>query len=100
MNLYELTLHDARDLLDKKEISARDLTRAVLDRIETVDGHVGAYITVAKESALAQADAADRIIAEGDASPLAGIPLAVKDVLCTQGVRTTCASRIDRKSVV
>ncbi len=94
MNLYELTLHDARDLLDKKEISARDLTLAVLNRIETVDEQVGAYITVAKESALAQADAADRIMAEGNPSPLTGIPLAVKDVMCTQGVRTTCASRM------
>ncbi len=94
MNLYELTLHEARDLLDKKEISSRELTRSVLDRIEAVDGQVGAYLTVAADSALAQADAADRAIAEGGISPLTGIPLAIKDVLCTRGLRTTCASRI------
>ena len=94
MNLYELTLHEARDLLDKKEISSRELTRSVLDRIEAVDEQVGAYLTVAADSALSQADAADRAIAEGDISPLTGIPLAIKDVMCTRGLRTTCASRM------
>jgi aspartyl-tRNA(Asn)/glutamyl-tRNA(Gln) amidotransferase subunit A len=94
MNLYELTLHDARNLLDKKEISSRELTRSVLDRIGAVDGQVGAYLTVAAESALDQADAADRAIADGDISPLTGIPLAIKDVMCTRGLRTTCASRM------
>jgi aspartyl-tRNA(Asn)/glutamyl-tRNA(Gln) amidotransferase subunit A len=94
MELYELTMEEARARLDGKEISAEELTRAYLDRIEALDPQVKAYITVAADSALADAAAADRAIAAGEAGPLAGIPISVKDVLCTKGLRTTCASRI------
>ncbi|MFH1975122.1 MAG: Asp-tRNA(Asn)/Glu-tRNA(Gln) amidotransferase subunit GatA [Pseudomonadota bacterium] len=94
MKLYELTIHEAHDLLKRKEISSQELTGAVLDRIEAVDEKVGAYITVARESAIEQAGMADRAISEGRISALTGVPIAVKDLICTKGIRTTCGSRI------
>jgi aspartyl-tRNA(Asn)/glutamyl-tRNA(Gln) amidotransferase subunit A len=94
MKLYELTIGEAHNLLMKKEISSLELTRAVLERIDEFEEKVGAYITVPKESALAQARHADQSIAAGTCSPLTGIPLAIKDLICTQGLRTTCASGI------
>jgi aspartyl-tRNA(Asn)/glutamyl-tRNA(Gln) amidotransferase subunit A len=94
MNLYELTIHEAHDLLDKKEISADELTRAILERIDTVDEKVGAYLTVAADDALEQAKQADSLLSKGKNQPLTGIPMAIKDLICTQSIRTTCASRI------
>ncbi|MEA3428728.1 MAG: Asp-tRNA(Asn)/Glu-tRNA(Gln) amidotransferase subunit GatA [Thermodesulfobacteriota bacterium] len=94
MKLYELTIHEAFRLLRKKEISSQELTRAVLERIESVEEKVGAYITVAAETAIKQAELADRDISRGNISLLTGIPVAVKDLVCTKGLRTTCASRI------
>jgi aspartyl-tRNA(Asn)/glutamyl-tRNA(Gln) amidotransferase subunit A len=94
MNLNELTISEARERLKKKEISAVQLTQAVLDRIRNVDARVGAYITVAAESALEQARAADQRLARGEAASLTGIPLSIKDIICTDGLRTTCGSRI------
>jgi aspartyl-tRNA(Asn)/glutamyl-tRNA(Gln) amidotransferase subunit A len=94
MELHEWTIREARERLDRREVSATELTRACLDRIAALDLRVRAYITVAEESALACAAAADRAIAAGEAGPLAGIPVSVKDVLCTRDLRTTCGSRI------
>ena len=94
MKLHAMTIAQASDLLSKKEISATELTRAVLERIDTVDAGIGAYLTVDADGAMAQAEAADRRLATGDAAPLTGIPLGIKDLLCTRGLRTTCASRI------
>jgi len=94
MKLYELTIKKAHMLLKKKEISSRELTRAVLDRIDAVEKHVGAYITLDSEMALAQAKIADKEISQGNILPLTGIPMAIKDLMCTKGLRTTCASRI------
>jgi aspartyl-tRNA(Asn)/glutamyl-tRNA(Gln) amidotransferase subunit A len=91
---YELTIHEAHDLLVSGEVSAVELTEALIDRILAVDNDVKAYLTLAPEQALAQAGAADERRAAGDDSPLLGVPLAIKDVLCTQGVPTTCGSRI------
>jgi aspartyl-tRNA(Asn)/glutamyl-tRNA(Gln) amidotransferase subunit A len=93
--LYELPAHEAARRLAAREISARELTRAYLDRIAAVGGRTGAYLRVVEERALAQADAADRRIALGECiTPLTGIPIAIKDVICTEGVETTAASRI------
>ena len=94
MKLYELTIHEASRLLREKEISSQELTRAVLERIESIEEKVGAYITVAAETAIKQAELADKEISRGNISPLTGIPLSIKDIICTKGLRTTCASRI------
>ena len=94
MKLYELTIQSAHTLLKQKEISSQELTRAVLDRIHAVEKDVNAYITVADDLAMAQAELADKTISEGNISQLTGIPLAIKDLMCTKGLRTTCASKI------
>jgi aspartyl-tRNA(Asn)/glutamyl-tRNA(Gln) amidotransferase subunit A len=70
------------------------LTEAVLERVRQLDGRVRAYVTVTEDLALQQAEEADARIARGDATPLTGIPVCIKDVICTRGVRTTCSSRI------
>lgn len=75
-------------------VSSRELTQHYLDRIERLDGEINSYVTVTAERALAQAEAADRRIADGSAGPLTGIPLAHKDLFCTRGVRTACGSRM------
>jgi aspartyl-tRNA(Asn)/glutamyl-tRNA(Gln) amidotransferase subunit A len=94
VKLNELTIQEAHRRLEQKEISSKDLTRAVLDRINAVDDAVGAYITVDGETAMAQAEMADTAIAQGRKTPLTGIPIALKDLICTKDLRTTCASRI------
>ena len=94
MDLCRLTIHEAHALLKKKEINSRELTESVLDRIGAVEDRVGAYITVMKDQALAHADMADEHIKNGDCMPLTGIPIAIKDIICTKGILTTCASRI------
>ncbi|HID97989.1 MAG TPA: Asp-tRNA(Asn)/Glu-tRNA(Gln) amidotransferase subunit GatA [Thermodesulfobacteriaceae bacterium] len=93
--MIDFSIHQLRELLSRREISSVELTRQYLDRINEVDGRVGAYITVTPDHALDMAEAADRRIGRGeDIHPLTGIPVAVKDVLCTRGIRTTCASRM------
>ena len=82
-------------MLQKKEISSVELTKDVLARIDAVEPQVGAYLTLTKDAALAQAEAADKKIAAGeDVAFLEGIPGAIKDNICTKGVKTTCASKI------
>ncbi len=92
--LYDLTAHEACDLLDARRISSVELTRALLDRIARVEEKVKAYVTITPEEALRQAEAADRRIAGGDAGPLTGIPMQLKDNIVTRGIRTTCSSRM------
>ncbi|KPJ99471.1 MAG: glutamyl-tRNA amidotransferase [Desulfobacterales bacterium SG8_35] len=94
MSLYKLTIHELRGLLGKRQVSAVELTRDVLARIEKVEDKVKAYITLDPEGALRQAEAADKELQEGTGGALCGIPLSIKDVLCTDGMRTTCGSRI------
>src|SRR5579871_3608728 len=89
-----LTITEARDLLRKREISAQELTRACLDQIKLVDPKLNAFITVCAREAHEQAQAADARLAAGEAPALCGIPLAIKDIYATRGVRTTCASKI------
>ncbi|MBQ1940962.1 MAG: Asp-tRNA(Asn)/Glu-tRNA(Gln) amidotransferase subunit GatA [Selenomonadaceae bacterium] len=95
MKLYEQPAHVLHDMLVNKEITALQLTEAVLARIDEVEGDVKAYLTITHDEAIAQAKAVDEKIAKGeDISFLEGIPGAIKDNICTKGVKTTCASQI------
>ena len=89
-----MKLRDMRKALDSKDISAKELAKSYLDRIKEYDGEIKSYITVTEELAYEQAEKAQEIIDKGEAKALTGIPVAIKDNICTQGVRTTCASRI------
>ncbi|MBI1885842.1 MAG: Asp-tRNA(Asn)/Glu-tRNA(Gln) amidotransferase subunit GatA [Chloroflexi bacterium] len=92
--LYALTVHEAAELLARREVSSLELTRAVLDRIHQVDDRIRAFLTLCEDEALQQAREADGRLARDETSPLMGIPGAIKDVICTKGIRTTCGSRI------
>ncbi len=92
--MIDLTISEALHRLDSGEVSAVELTQAHLERIADLDPQVKAFLTVTGERALEQARAADQRRAAGERAPLLGIPLAIKDVLCTRGVQTTCGSRI------
>ncbi|MBF0627097.1 MAG: Asp-tRNA(Asn)/Glu-tRNA(Gln) amidotransferase subunit GatA [Magnetococcales bacterium] len=88
------TLAQAARALAAGELSSVELTRACLTRIEQLNPTLNAFITVDAEGALRAAAEADQRRAKGEASPLTGIPLAIKDLFCTEGLRTTCASRM------
>lgn len=95
MELYYLPAHELHDLLVNRQITAEELCRAFFERIDAVEDKLKAYVTITRENALARAKEIDRQIAAGEQiAPLAGIPVAVKDNLCTEGVRTTCSSKI------
>jgi len=94
MDLFSLTMHEISDLLKKKETTSRAVTESVLARIASVDERVKAYLTVTADAALARAEQADRERSSGTTSPVLGVPIAIKDNMCTEGVRTTCASKI------
>ena len=100
MKLFEQPAHVLHDMLVNKEITSLELTQAVLDRIDEVEGDVQAYLTITREKALAQAKAVDDKIAKGEEIAfLEGIPGAIKDNICTKGIKTTCASKILQKFV-
>ncbi|NCF09741.1 MAG: Asp-tRNA(Asn)/Glu-tRNA(Gln) amidotransferase subunit GatA [Gammaproteobacteria bacterium] len=88
------TLAELAAALRARELSSDELTRAYLGRIEQHDPRLNSFVTVTGEQALAQASAADAILGRGEGGPLTGIPLAHKDIFCTDGVLTTCGSRM------
>ena len=93
--LYQLTIHEASDLLRQRKISSVELTQAHLDRIREVEPKVKAFTLITDDLALKQAKEADRRFASGaTVAPLTGIPLAIKDVICTKDITTTCSSRM------
>jgi aspartyl-tRNA(Asn)/glutamyl-tRNA(Gln) amidotransferase subunit A len=95
LEITGLTIHELSEGLKNKEFTSKELTEAYLGRIEEVDPKVRAYITVTRKEALESAEDADKKLQEGsDTTPLTGIPIAVKDIFCTRGIRTTCASKI------
>jgi aspartyl-tRNA(Asn)/glutamyl-tRNA(Gln) amidotransferase subunit A len=94
LELHYLTIHEAHELLRRREITSVELTQAVLERVASVEEKIGAFVTITEDMALAQARKADERIAAGDVSPLTGVPGVIKDVICTKGVRTTCSSKM------
>ncbi len=95
MSLHDLTIHELGARLKKREISSVELTEAVFARIAATEERVGSYVTLSHDGALEEARRADaRLKAEGDSAPLLGIPIALKDIFITKGIRTTCCSKI------
>ncbi len=95
MNLYDLTLGEAHKKILKKEISSKELLDSIFGRIDDIENKVNSYITLSKEKAYREAEEIDKKVAKSeDISDLAGIPMAVKDNICTKGVKTTCGSKM------
>jgi len=95
MSLHSLTLHELHEKLQTGEISSVELTESVFRRISDTEDTVHSYITLCRDSAMREAKEADeRLKSGGEWPPLLGIPVALKDIFLTQGVLTTCASKI------
>jgi len=94
LKLYELTIHQAHQLLKNREVSSLELTRAVLEHIEKTEEKVHAFVSVTADQALIQAAQADERIKGDDSTPLTGVPVTIKDNMCTRGVTTTCSSKM------
>ena len=95
MELYQQSAAQLSRLLAAGKCSAAEITKSVFDRVDAVEDKVGAYLTQTREQAMRQAAEVDKALAAGEkAGPLAGIPVALKDNLCTSGVKTTCASKM------
>ncbi|MBN2028507.1 MAG: Asp-tRNA(Asn)/Glu-tRNA(Gln) amidotransferase subunit GatA [Actinobacteria bacterium] len=98
--LYSLRAWQLRDMLKRGEVTAIEVLRSVLDRIDRVEERVSAYLALTRPDAEMGAEETDRLLGQGeDPGRAAGLPMAIKDVLCTRGIRTTCASRILREYV-
>jgi aspartyl-tRNA(Asn)/glutamyl-tRNA(Gln) amidotransferase subunit A len=95
MEFHTLTIHQLHDLLVKKKVTSKEATEALYRRIREVDEKIKAYLLLTEEEAFRKADQVDREIAKGEEiGDLAGIPIGLKDILCTKGIQTTCASKI------
>ncbi len=93
-DLHRLSIREMTEGLQTAQFSSRELTQHYLNRIAKIDPQVKAYVTVTAEQALAQADAADALLKSGNAGILAGVPIAHKDIFCTQGIRTSAGSKM------
>ncbi|MGZ3594513.1 MAG: Asp-tRNA(Asn)/Glu-tRNA(Gln) amidotransferase subunit GatA [Syntrophales bacterium] len=94
MGLHQLTIHELQKQIRSGKVNSSDIVKSVFDRIDAVEGRVHAYITLMKDYAFEEAAKADRCIKEGNIQALTGIPVALKDIVCTKGFLTTCGSRI------
>ncbi len=93
--LCQLTIHEAHELLKQRKVSSVALTKAVLKRIDELEGKVHACVTITEDIALEEAEKVDNYIkASNEITPLTGIPTLIKDVICTKGIRTTCSSKM------
>lgn len=94
-NICELTAHEIREMYDKKEITVPEVVKAFLDKIKEKDDSIKAYITVCEEEALKKAEEVQALFDKGEKlGSLAGIPIGIKDNICTRGIKTTCASKM------
>ena len=94
MELYRLTIHELQEKLKEGTVSAAEAVASLYRRIDEVEGKIHAYVTLTRELAAEQAEAADLSLRQGKGGALAGVPIALKDILCTRGIRTTCGSRM------
>jgi aspartyl-tRNA(Asn)/glutamyl-tRNA(Gln) amidotransferase subunit A len=92
--LNQLTIHEAHQLLKSRQLSSVELTQACLERIRQAEPRVRAIVTVTEELALKQAQQSDKLLASGNSNPLTGIPVVIKDNMCTKGILTTCSSKM------
>jgi len=94
INHNQITIHEAHQLLQSKQLSSVELTKACLERIHQTESKVHALVTITDELALKQAKKADELLAIGDTNPLTGVPVVIKDNMCTKGIATTCSSKM------
>ena len=95
MNITELTVHELRDKINKKELTVTEITKAYIDRINEKEGEIGAFVTELKEDALEKANQVEEKKNSGESlGEYAGIPIGIKDNMCTKGIKTTCSSRM------
>ena len=95
MQLYSLTIHELHDRLVERAATAREITQAFYQRIKKLDDRIKAYLLLTEEEAFRQAEGVDRRVSKGESiGDLAGVPLGLKDIMCTRGIRTTCGSKI------
>jgi len=96
MDLNRLTIHELQEKIRAGHTTATEIVEDVFTRIDAVEGDVHAYITLMKDAAFHDAAQADADIREGTIKPLTGIPMALKDIVCTKGILTTCGSILPR----
>ena len=89
---HQKSLAELSAMLQRREISSGELTEHFLARLRQYDKTLNSFITVVEDQAMAQAAAADAMLEKGAAGPLTGVPIAHKDIFCTQGIRTSCGS--------
>lgn len=95
MDIEKITVEEIRDGIKNKVFTSEEVVKAYFQRIKTVDGDINGYLTLCEESAIAEAKAVDERISKGETvGKLAGVPIAIKDNICTDGIKTTCASKM------